>query len=65
MQVAEARVQIERARREKLHRQIAALKGRLALGLKRHSGRWYPAAYVLRSRIETLEAQLKQPELGL
>lgn len=53
----------ERARRERLHREIGALKTKLAKVLKQRRFNWYVRSRKLVSKIRRLEGDLRQPSL--
>jgi hypothetical protein len=55
----------ERARRERLHREIGALKTKLAKVLEQRRFNWYVRSRKLLSKIKRLEGDLRQPSLFL
>jgi hypothetical protein len=55
----------ERARREKLHRQIGALNTKYDKVIAQRRFNWQARGWLLLSKIKRLEAELAQPELFL
>jgi hypothetical protein len=55
----------ERARREKLHREIGALKTRCDKIASQQRFNWRARVWKLTSKIKRLEGELRQPELFL
>lgn len=55
----------ERARRERLHREIGALKAKYQKVTEQQRFNWRERAWRLNSKILRLEAELRQPELLL
>jgi hypothetical protein len=55
----------ERARRERLHREIGALRTKHAKVIEQQRFNWRARSWRLLSKIKRLEAQLVQPELFL
>lgn len=55
----------ERARREKLHREIGALKTKSDKIASQQRFNWRARVWKLTSKIKRLEAQMRQPELFL
>lgn len=55
----------ERARREKLHREIGALKTKCDTICAQQRFNWRARVWKLTSKIKRLEAELREPELFL
>jgi hypothetical protein len=55
----------ERARRERLHREIGALKTKHAKVIEQRRFNWYARSCKLASKVRRLEADLVQPGLFL
>ena len=55
----------ERARREKLHREIGALKTKCDKIARQQKFNWRARVWKLTSKIKRLEGELRQPELFL
>jgi hypothetical protein len=55
----------ERARRERLHREIGALESKLAKVIDHKRFNWNARAWKMTSKLKRLRAQLAQPELFL
>lgn len=55
----------ERARRERLHREIGALTTKLEKVTEQQRFNWRARVWKMTSKIKRLEAELRQPELFL